>query len=94
LVCDKGYGSETTQMALVFGVLVGAMSMTAVSDKFGRKRTFLFNACAGSLVLFVTAWVNDYYMFIVLRFILGIFQQVRTVYVFFNTIDRAKNNFF
>ena len=79
-------------MALVFGVLVGAMSMTAVSDKFGRKRTFLFNACAGSLVVFVTAWVNDYYVFIVLRFVLGIFQQVRTVYdfVFFNIINRAK----
>ena len=76
LVCEKNFGSETTQVALVFGVLVGAMSMTQLSDKFGRKRTFLFNACAGTLVAFVTAWVNDYYVFTALRFLVGVFQQV------------------
>ncbi|KAI0240554.1 Organic cation transporter protein [Lamellibrachia satsuma] len=75
LVCDKNYGSDTTQLALVFGVLIGAMSMTAVSDKFGRKRTFLFNLCAGSFVTFVTAWVNNYYLFTALRFLVGVFQQ-------------------
>ena len=76
LVCDKGYGSETTQMALVLGVFVGAMGMSPISDKFGRKRTFLLSACAGSFFLFVTAWATDFYLFIVLRFLVGIFLQV------------------
>ena len=84
MVCDKNFGSETTQVALVFGVLIGAMSMTPVSDKFGRKRTFLFNACAGTLVAFVTAWVNDYYVFTALRFLVGVFQQVGASSIVFN----------
>ena len=75
-MCDMGYGSETTQMALVLGVFVGAMGMSPISDKFGRKRAFLLSACAGSFLLFVTAWTNDFYLFIVLRFLVGFFQQV------------------
>ena len=75
-MCGMGYGSETTQMALVLGVFVGAMSMSTLSDKFGRKRAFMSSACAGSFLLFVTAWTNDFYLFIVLRFVVGVFQQV------------------
>ena len=75
-MCDMGYGSETTQMALIIGVFLGAMGMSPISDKFGRKRTFLLSACAGSFSLFVTAWVKDFYLFILLRFLVGIFQQV------------------
>ena len=66
-------------MALVFGVLVGAMSMTPISDSFGRKRTFLFNTYASSLALFVTAWVNNYYLFTAMRFLLGVFQQASQI---------------
>jgi len=47
-----------------------------IADKFGRKRTFLISACAGNLVLFVTAWVNNYYVFIALRLLVGVFLQV------------------
>ena len=53
--------------------------MTPIADKFGRKRTFLMNACASSVVVFVTALINNYYVFTSLRFLLGIFLQVRYV---------------
>ncbi|KAI0240553.1 Organic cation transporter protein [Lamellibrachia satsuma] len=75
LVCDKNFWTDTTQTVLVFGVLVGAMIMTPIADKFGRKRTFLMNACASSVVVFVTALINNYYVFTALRFLLGIFLQ-------------------
>ncbi|KAI0240556.1 hypothetical protein LSAT2_008685 [Lamellibrachia satsuma] len=65
----------TEQTVLVFGILIGAMTVTPVADKFGRKRTFLMNACASSIVVFVTALVNNYYAFTALRFLLGIFLQ-------------------
>ncbi|KAI0223124.1 Solute carrier family 22 member 3 [Lamellibrachia satsuma] len=75
LVCDKNFLTEMTQMVLVVGLLIGIMTMTPVADKFGRKWTFLFNACACSLVAFVTALVNNYYLFTALRFLLGIFAE-------------------
>ena len=77
LVCDKKVWTETTQTVLVIGVLIGAIIMTGVADKFGRKWTFLMNACAGTLVVFLTALVDNYYLFTALRFLLGIFLQAR-----------------
>lgn len=77
LVCDKNYWTETTQTVLSFGVLIGAMTMTTVADKFGRKRTLLICACVGSFVVFLTALARNYYLFTVLRFLLGIFLQAR-----------------
>ncbi|KAK2173889.1 hypothetical protein NP493_846g00002 [Ridgeia piscesae] len=75
LVCSDNYGSESTQMFLVIGVIVGSLTVMPIADKFGRKRTFLISACAGNLVLFVTAWVNNYYVFIALRLLVGVFLQ-------------------
>lgn len=42
LVCDRNYFSDTSQAVLAFGVLVGAMLFTTLSDNFGRKPIFLF----------------------------------------------------
>ncbi|KAI0241104.1 Organic cation transporter protein [Lamellibrachia satsuma] len=75
LVCDKNILTEMTQTVLVVGMLIGTMTMTPVADKFGRKWTFLINACASSLVVFMTALVNNYYLFTALRFLLGIFVK-------------------
>ncbi|KAK2159966.1 hypothetical protein NP493_1680g00013 [Ridgeia piscesae] len=73
LVCDKNYWTETTQTMLVIGVLIGAVTMTNVADRFGRKRTFLMNSCAGSFIVFLTAMVDNYYLFAALRLLLGVF---------------------
>ncbi|KAI0241869.1 Organic cation transporter protein [Lamellibrachia satsuma] len=75
LVCDKNVLTEMTQTVLVVGMLIGTMAMTPVADKFGRKLTFLVNACACSLVVFMTAMVNNYYLFTALRFLLGVFVE-------------------
>ena len=76
LVCDKNYWTETTQTMLVIGVLIGAVTMTGVADRFGRKRTFLMNSCASSFVVLLTAMVDNYYLFAALRLLLGVFMQV------------------
>ncbi|KAI0240830.1 Solute carrier family 22 member 7 [Lamellibrachia satsuma] len=75
LVCDKDFLTEMTQTVLVVGLLIGTITMTPFADKFGRKRTFLFNACASSIVVFMTALANNYYLFTVQRFLLGIFVE-------------------
>ncbi|KAK2173896.1 hypothetical protein NP493_846g01005 [Ridgeia piscesae] len=81
--CPHGWEYEhdsftiTEQTMLVIGVLTGAVTMTRVADKFGRKWTFLANACIGSFVVFLTALVDNYYLFTALRFLLGIFLQAR-----------------
>ena len=76
-MCDKNYWTETSQIALILGSLVGGLAMMAVGDRFGRKVTFLVTSLVGSFIVFVTAFVDDYYSFSALRFLLGIFFEVR-----------------
>ena len=77
LTCDRSYLVSTSQTILVVGVMVGAMLMSTLGDMFGRKPVFLGSVLAISFVGFVTAWVESYVAFAVLRFFTGIFQQVR-----------------
>lgn len=75
LVCARDYWSQTSQTVLVVGVMVGAMSFSALSDYFGRKPVFLFSQWAMVVVGVATVFVNNYYAFTVLRFFTGMLQQ-------------------
>lgn len=56
--------------------MVGAMVMSMIADKIGRKPIFLGSIVAISILGFATAWVNSYIAFSILRFFIGFFQQV------------------
>jgi len=75
LVCDRGFLKETAQMVMVFGVMLGAMFFSALSDKLGRKPVFLFSQYAMVVIGTITAFVDNYYLFTALRFIAGALQQ-------------------
>ena len=76
LVCDNSYLVETSQTVMVVGVMFGAMFFSAMSDNFGRKPVFLFSEWAMVIVGITTAFVDNYYLFAVLRFCAGALQQV------------------
>ena len=75
-MCDQSYLVETTQTVMVIGVMVGAMTFSALSDRFGRKPVFLFSEWAMVVVGIITAFVNNYYLFAAMRFLAGALQQV------------------
>ena len=50
--------------------------------RFGRKITFLVSVVLISATTFITAWVDNYYVFVVLRFFTGLLQQVLSTATF------------
>jgi len=76
LVCDRAYLKDLSQTILIIGVMIGAMGFTILSDNLGRKPVFLFSQWAMVVVGVITAFVPNYYVFLVLRFCTGALQQV------------------
>jgi len=76
LVCKREYLKDLSQTILTVGVMIGAMAFTTLSDYFGRKFAFLFSQWAMVVVGVITAFVPNYYAFLVLRFCTGALQQV------------------
>lgn len=80
MVCDKNVLPETSQMVFNFGVMFGAIVFGFLSDKYGRKKSFitalLLQAFLGSL----TAASPNFVIFTLLRFFVGALEQVCTVF--------------
>jgi len=79
LVCDREYLKDLSQTILTVGVMFGAMGFTTLSDYIGRKPVFLFSQWAMVIVGVITAFVPNYYVFLVLRFCTGALQQVQSM---------------
>jgi len=77
LVCDRNVLPEASQMVFNFGVMFGAILFGFLSDKFGRKRTFVTSLVVQAVVGSVTALSPNFYVFTALRFIVGALEQVR-----------------
>lgn len=87
LVCDKNVLPEASQMVFNFGVMFGAILFGFLSDKFGRKKSFVFALVAQAIVGCVTAASPNFYVFTILRFIIGALEQVLdTIFTFINFI--------
>ena len=81
-VCDRAYMISTSQTILVVGVMIGAMTMATLSDYVGRKRVMLWSVIVISILGFCVGWVKHFWLFCLLRFLIGVVQQVSgdTVY--------------
>ena len=75
-MCDRAYLKDLTQTILIVGVTFGAVVCSTLSDKFGRKPVFLFSHWALVVVGVANAFASNYYVFIVLRFFTGVFEEV------------------
>jgi MFS family permease len=64
-------------MVFNFGVMFGAILFGFLSDKFGRKKSFIFALVAQAFIGCATAASPNFYVFTVLRFLVGALEQVR-----------------
>jgi OCT family organic cation transporter-like MFS transporter 4/5 len=80
LVCDRANLAELLQTLVFGGQLVGAAFASSISDRFGRKTVHL-GSCLLTLVFGVgVAFSPNFLLLAILKFILGILQQVQSVY--------------
>ncbi|CAH1391237.1 unnamed protein product [Nezara viridula] len=72
LVCDDLPLRSTAQGTVAFGKLFGAVVFGMISDRYGRKRIFIFSCTLLTVVGPSAAFVHSYAMFIILRLLIGV----------------------
>ncbi|KAF5300129.1 hypothetical protein FQR65_LT09219 [Abscondita terminalis] len=71
LVCNRAHLVELTQVALMFGVLLGSIIIGLSADKYGRRKILLTSIILQTLFGFLTAGVPWFGIFTITRFLLG-----------------------
>ncbi|XP_041979924.1 organic cation transporter protein isoform X2 [Aricia agestis] len=72
-VCSRRWMGAAAQTAYMIGVLLGSIVLGRLCDKFGRKTVFVWAGVLQLLFGASVAFSTDYYTFIALRFLYGIF---------------------
>ncbi|XP_072933084.1 organic cation transporter protein-like [Epargyreus clarus] len=72
LVCKKAWMASFTQMVLQLGVLIGSIMFGFLSDRYGRKITFLVSITSLIILGFGVPFSPNYIVFTVVRFFLGV----------------------
>ncbi|XP_013149714.1 PREDICTED: organic cation transporter protein [Papilio polytes] len=72
-VCSRRWMGATGQTAYMFGVVVGSVVLGRLCDKLGRKTIFVLSGVLQLAFGITVAFTTEYYTFIVVRFLYGIF---------------------
>ncbi|XP_063363269.1 organic cation transporter protein-like [Cydia amplana] len=88
LVCDRAWMASFTQMMLQFGILTGSIVYGFLSDRYGRRITFLASICGLVLFSFCIPFSTSYIVFTVFRFFLG-FSTAGTMVISFVIVMEA-----
>lgn len=72
-VCDKRYLGAIPQTVYMLGVFTGAVVLGGLADKIGRKKVFCWSAVGQLVCGVLVAFIPEYYTFLIVRFIYGIF---------------------
>ncbi|KAM9798376.1 solute carrier family 22 member 16 [Neosynchiropus ocellatus] len=82
LVCEKDWLAKLCQPTFMFGVLIGALVFGDIADRVGRVRILMFTSLCQFVVGVCVALSGNYYVFIVLRFLLAMVSSGYLVVVF------------
>lgn len=72
-VCSRRWMGALAQSAYMFGVFAGAVTLGSMADKYGRKIIFYVSSVAQLILGVSVAMVPEYYTFLLVRFLYGIF---------------------
>lgn len=75
LVCESKYLSKLAATIYFCGVMVGGLLFGYLADKYGRKPVMLVTLYTPILIGLGTAFSNSYYLYVALRFFMGMFLQ-------------------
>lgn len=76
-MCDDAYKSDLATTVYFAGVMMGGIVFGILADKYGRKRVLIVTLFLSGIVGIVTFLLRTFPAYIVLRFFLGFFMQVR-----------------
>ncbi|XP_003706502.1 organic cation transporter protein [Megachile rotundata] len=72
-VCSQRWMGAVAQSTYMFGVFIGAVTLGSLADKHGRKIIFYVSSVAQLVLGVSVALINNYYIFLIIRFLYGIF---------------------
>ncbi|CAH2229086.1 jg2531 [Pararge aegeria aegeria] len=72
-VCSRRWMGAAAQTAYMIGVIVGSIVLGRLCDRHGRKSVFVWSGILQLVFGASVAFANDYYTFIAIRFLYGIF---------------------
>lgn len=73
LVCGRRWMGSLAQTIYMLGVFTGAVWLGGLADKIGRKKVFCWSALLQLILGVAVAFTPEYYSFLVLRYLYGIF---------------------
>lgn len=73
LVCDRRWMGKLAQTMYMLGVFTGAVTLGSLADKIGRKAVFCWSALLQLVLGVGVAFIPEYFSFLVVRFLYGIF---------------------
>ncbi|KAG5681826.1 hypothetical protein PVAND_011234 [Polypedilum vanderplanki] len=73
MVCDNRHRAAIAQTIYMLGVFTGAVTLGSLADKIGRKKVFCWSALLQLILGVGVAFVPEYFSFLVMRYLLGIF---------------------
>lgn len=82
LVCDKEWLAKLCQPTFMLGVLIGALVFGDIADRVGRVRILMFTSLCQFGLGVAVAFSGNYYIFVVLRFLLAMVSSGYLVVVF------------
>lgn len=96
LVCDDNFMVDLSSTIYMVGNTVGALCLTPLSDKFGRKWVILSFLWIQGAIGIATAFSSNYIMFTVLRFFIGLLNMpiALTTYVMVTEMFPASSRSF
>ncbi|XP_060073610.1 organic cation transporter protein-like [Ylistrum balloti] len=92
LVCGDSYLGDLSTTIYMIGNTCGALLLTPLSDKFGRKKLILFMLWIQAVFGVGTAFSNNYTVFTVLRFFIALLNMpiALTTYVMMTEVFPAR----